>query len=74
MTAGRKLIEGRDYYLENSLWVFTEKYHIEKGHCCNNRCRHCPYDAKGQLRDDIQKNLSLYLQKIYPSENPHAGS
>jgi hypothetical protein len=24
--------------------VFTEKYHIDKGHCCGYGCRHCPFD------------------------------
>lgn len=34
-----------DYYFdENGLFVFTEKYHLEKGHCCGHGCRHCPYD------------------------------
>jgi len=34
-----------DYYFdENGLLVFTEKYHLEKGHCCGHGCRHCPYD------------------------------
>jgi Family of unknown function (DUF5522) len=33
-----------DYYIdENGLFVFTEKYHLEKGHCCGHGCRHCPY-------------------------------
>lgn len=38
-----KLIEGEDYYLENGLFVFTEKYHLKRGYCCNSGCRHCPY-------------------------------
>lgn len=38
-----KLIEGIHYYMEGALMVFTEKYHIEKGYCCKNNCRHCPY-------------------------------
>ena len=38
------MIEGVDfYYEENGYIVFTEKYHLEKGHCCGNGCRHCPY-------------------------------
>ncbi|MCX6207834.1 MAG: DUF5522 domain-containing protein [Bacteroidetes bacterium] len=24
--------------------VFTEKYHLEKGFCCGNGCRHCPFE------------------------------
>jgi hypothetical protein len=39
------LIEGIDfYYDENGYFVFTEKYHLEKGYCCGNGCKHCPYD------------------------------
>jgi hypothetical protein len=40
-----KLIEGEDfYYSEEGYIVLTEKYHLEKGYCCGNGCRHCPYD------------------------------
>lgn len=38
------LVEGEDYYLENGLLIFTAHYHLRRGHCCGNRCRHCPYD------------------------------
>ncbi|MCF3110738.1 DUF5522 domain-containing protein [Niabella sp. CC-SYL272] len=24
--------------------VLTEKYHLQRGYCCSNGCRHCPYD------------------------------
>jgi hypothetical protein len=37
------LIEGLHYYKENSYWVFTELYHLLRGHCCKNNCRHCVY-------------------------------
>lgn len=37
------LLEGKDYYLENGTWVFTEKYLKERGYCCQSKCRHCPY-------------------------------
>jgi len=40
----KELIEERDYYFnEKGLFVFTEKYHLEKGYCCGMACRHCPY-------------------------------
>lgn len=39
----RKLVEGVDYYFENGLMVFTEYYLRERGSCCTNGCRHCPY-------------------------------
>ncbi len=38
------LTEGVDFYYENGLMVLTEKYHRDKGYCCGNGCRHCPYD------------------------------
>ncbi len=37
------LKEGEDFYLEKGLFVFTEKFHLNKGYCCGNGCRHCPY-------------------------------
>jgi hypothetical protein len=40
----KKLVEGEDFYYENGLVVLTEKYHLEKGFCCGNGCRHCPYE------------------------------
>ena len=41
----RELKAGVDfYYNEDGYIVLTEKYHLEKGYCCGNGCRHCPYD------------------------------
>ena len=38
-------IEGIQYYInEEGLMVLTEKYHLERGYCCGNGCRHCPYE------------------------------
>jgi hypothetical protein len=31
------------YFTDDGLMVFTEKYHLKRGHCCKNGCRHCPY-------------------------------
>jgi hypothetical protein len=40
-----QLIEGEDFYYSDQGWmVFMEKYHLERGYCCGNGCRHCPYD------------------------------
>ena len=39
------LIEGEDfYYNEDGYIVLTEKFHLKKGFCCGNGCKHCPYD------------------------------
>ena len=35
-----------DFYEENGRKVMTEEYHIRRGYCCGNGCRHCPYEPK----------------------------
>ena len=35
--------EGLDYYIENGFLVMTEYYLKNRGYCCENGCRHCPY-------------------------------
>lgn len=40
------LIENKHYYLENGRVVFTALFHLERGSCCGNKCRHCPYDPQ----------------------------
>jgi hypothetical protein len=36
-----------DYYLTDEGYiVFTETYHLKRGYCCQNNCRHCPYKKK----------------------------
>ena len=37
------LVEGTDFYFENGLMVLTEKFLKDRGYCCGNKCRHCPY-------------------------------
>ena len=38
-------IEGLDYYInEEGFAVLTEKYLREKGYCCGNGCKHCPFE------------------------------
>lgn len=34
------------YYIENGFYVFTAAYHLKRGYCCQNGCRHCPYGFK----------------------------
>jgi hypothetical protein len=38
------LIPKLDYYIEDGKWVFTAWYHLKRGKCCHNGCRHCPYN------------------------------
>jgi len=40
-------IQKEDFYIDPSgLYVFTEKYHLKRGYCCQNQCRHCPYGKR----------------------------
>jgi len=42
------LKEGTDFYFnEQGLMVLTENYHRDRGYCCGNGCRHCPFDYEG---------------------------
>ena len=46
------------YYNEEGLVVLTEAYHLEKGYCCGNGCKHCPYDFESvpePRRSQLQK-------------------
>lgn len=50
--SGEMLEEGDDYYIENGLYVFTEKYLLRRGYCCQSGCRHCPYGfASGKVAE-----------------------
>ena len=37
------LVEGEDFYREGAYVVFTARYHLRRGRCCESGCRHCPY-------------------------------
>jgi len=37
-----------DFYEEDGRMVFTEEYHIKRGYCCGNKCRHCAYEPRAQ--------------------------
>ena len=41
------LAEDGEYYFDGPLFVFTAAYHLRRGYCCGNDCRHCPYDIDG---------------------------
>jgi hypothetical protein len=34
-----------DFYFEGGFMVFTAQYHLKRGYCCKNGCRHCPYKS-----------------------------
>mgnify|MGYP003658390824 CR=1 FL=1 len=58
----KRIIENQkhkqDFYLEGKIVVMTEDYHIKRGSCCGNGCKHCPYMPKhtSGSRETKQKN------------------
>ncbi|WP_186644232.1 DUF5522 domain-containing protein [Fluviispira vulneris] len=45
-----ELIEGIDFYInENGYMVFTQFYHLKRGYCCDNGCKHCPYTEQPKV-------------------------
>lgn len=54
------LVEGEDYYFnEGGFIVLTEKYHLEKGYCCGNGCKHCPFNYEAVREPKRSELLSL---------------
>ena len=47
-----EFIENEDYYFENGLMVLTEHFLKNRGYCCENNCRHCPY--KTNKKESLQ--------------------
>lgn len=48
----RDKLDPEDFYTSpDGYIVFTEKYHLKRGYCCKNRCRHCPYGTFKEKRD-----------------------
>ena len=42
-TAPSLAIFDGDTYQEGATIVFTAQFHLRRGYCCGNGCRHCPY-------------------------------
>lgn len=39
------LVQGEDYYYNDQGYiVLTQNFHLKKGFCCGNGCKHCPYE------------------------------
>jgi hypothetical protein len=59
-----KLIEGEDYYYnEEGYVVLTAKYHLDKGYCCGNGCKHCPYNF-----ENVPEPKRSHLQELHKNE------
>lgn len=43
-----------DFYInDEGLLVFTEKYHLKRGYCCQSGCLHCPYGYSDRANPNI---------------------
>ena len=56
-----QLVENEDYYLDHGLIVLTARYHLRRGYCCEQGCRHCPYTegSKDNSRKDLDSNEEI---------------
>jgi hypothetical protein len=46
-SAFNRQLEPDDFYVnQQGFMVFTETYHLKRGYCCKNGCKHCPYGYK----------------------------
>jgi len=52
-----QLVQNEDYYLDHGLMVLTARYHLRRGYCCEQGCRHCPY-GEAQTRNS-QRNADI---------------
>lgn len=55
MSDGKTLVEGEDFYREGAYVVFTARYHLRRGRCCESGCRHCPYRGESESAAVIEK-------------------
>ena len=52
----RKDLEPDDFYKSpDGYIIFTEKYLLKRGYCCQNGCKHCPYRKADPLLKNVGK-------------------
>ena len=62
----------QSFYKEGKYTVSTELKHLQRGWCCGNKCRHCPWEGT-KIKEDVVKallsldNLSEILTLFPPS-------
>ena len=54
-----------DFYVEKGKFVWTEKFLLNRGYCCNNNCRHCPYNKIEKQEPKINDNLNKTSKEIF---------
>lgn len=49
--------ENDDFYLSAEGYIiFTEKYHLKRGYCCQSGCKHCPWKEKPEKKSTDKHN------------------
>ena len=56
-----------DYYNENGKFVLTSFFLWNRGFCCRNGCRHCPY-RDGLTKDDVMEELETRICQTHKSD------
>ena len=59
----KKELDPSEFYLSPEGYIiYTEKYHLKRGYCCKNGCKHCPYGYNKKTGNiDIQKKNPTLL-------------
>ena len=66
----REWIEGEDYYVnESGFVVLTAKFLKDRGYCCGNGCKHCPFDYEAVP----EPRRSALLENRNKSSNTYNG-
>ena len=67
----KQMIEAVEYYIDvDGKYVFTELYHKQRGYCCGNACRHCPYNYEA-VPEPVRIRL-LHIKELSKIKSPNA--
>lgn len=66
----KEFIKDVHYYMDGDMVVFTEEYHLQRGKCCNNNCKHCPYKKLKPTNMDQTPELTFGQQLVGLTFNP----
>ena len=72
-------IENVHYYKDGDRVVFTSLFHLERGQCCGNGCKHCPYEPlyqKGNINVQdkylaTKEEIDIFKSKIGYANRTH---
>jgi len=51
--------------MEGECVIFTALFHLERGQCCGNGCRHCPFEPKHEYgNQNVQYKYLVTKEEI----------